>query len=375
MTTLQFDQLPLSEEVLKSVRDMGFREASPIQAEAIPCLLQGMDIIGQAQTGTGKTAAFAIPVIERLDATQRHIQALILCPTRELAVQVAEEFRKLLKYRPDLSVVSIYGGEPIARQFRALSRNPQIIVGTPGRLLDHFRRGSIRLNKVRMVILDEADEMLDMGFRDDLETIVKATPKARQTVLFSATMSKPILELASQYQREPQHIKVTPAKRETTQIEQLYVEVQQRKKLSTLVYLIEFHQVKLALVFCNTKRQVDELVKLLRDQGYPADGLHGGLTQPKRDKVMNGFRKGTVQFLVATDVAARGIDVRNIEAVFNYDLPQDIENYIHRIGRTGRAGKSGRAYTFVERKELHQLKKIGRTTNGALARQEVPALA
>jgi ATP-dependent RNA helicase DeaD len=375
MTALQFEQLPLSKEVLKSVFDMGFREASPIQAEAIPYLLEGRDIIGQAQTGTGKTAAFAIPVIERLDPKQRNIQALILCPTRELAVQVTEEFRKLLKYRQDLSVVSIYGGEPIARQFRALSRNPQIIVGTPGRLLDHFRRGSIRLNKVQMVVLDEADEMLDMGFRDDIETIVRATPKARQTVLFSATMSRPILELAAQYQRDPHHVKVAQAPREALKIEQLYVEVQQRKKLSTLVYLIEFHQLKLALVFCNTKRQVDELVMLLRDHGYSADGLHGGLTQPKRDKVMNGFRKGTVQFLIATDVAARGIDVRNIEAVFNYDLPQDIENYIHRIGRTGRAGKSGRAYTFVERKELHQLKKIGRTTNGALARQEVPALA
>lgn len=375
MTLIEFEQLPLSAEVLKGIREMGFEHASPIQAEAIPLLLKGQDIIGQAQTGTGKTAAFAIPVIEKLDAAQRHIQSLIICPTRELAVQVAEEFRKLLKHKPGLSVVSIYGGEPIGRQFRALSRNPQIIVGTPGRLLDHYRRGSLRLNKVNTVVLDEADEMLDMGFRDDIETLLKSTAGARQTILFSATMSAPILELAANYQKEPVHVKVVSKTQEKAQIDQRYVEVQPRKKLSTLVYLIESQQLKLALVFCNTKRQVDELVERLRSQGYSASGLHGGLPQPKRDKVMNGFRKGTVQFLVATDVAARGIDVRNIEAVFNYDLPQDLENYVHRIGRTGRAGTSGRAYTFVERRELNQLKKIGRTTNSTLLRQEVPALA
>jgi ATP-dependent RNA helicase DeaD len=376
MTLLSFENLPLSPEILQSIREMGFKEASPIQAETIPLLLEGRDIIGQARTGTGKTAAFAIPVIERLETgAKKQIQALVICPTRELAIQVAEEFRKLMTHRPDLSVVSIYGGEPIARQFRALAKNPQIIVGTPGRLLDHYRRGSIRLNTIKTVVLDEADEMLDMGFRDDIETILKATPRTRQTVLFSATMSKPILELAGNYQREPYHVKVEQPPQEVTQIEQLYVEVQRRKKLDTLVYLIENHGLNLALVFCNTKRQVDDLVQLLREQGYPADGLHGGLTQPRRDKVMNGFRKGVIRFLVATDVAARGIDVRNIEAVFNYDVPQDMENYIHRIGRTGRAGNSGRAYTFVERGELHQLKKIRRTANGTLARAEVPALA
>jgi ATP-dependent RNA helicase DeaD len=381
VTRLTFEELSLSPEIQQSIHALGFRETSPIQAAAIPVIMEGRDIIGQAQTGTGKTAAFAIPVIERLGqrqappAAKKQAQVLVLCPTRELAMQVAEEFRKLLKHQPALSVVSIYGGESITHQFRALAKNPQIIVSTPGRLLDHFRRGSIRLNHIHTVVLDEADEMLNMGFRQDIETILNSTPRTRQTILFSATMSKPIQELASRYQQNPQHVKVVQPSQEEVQIEQLYVEVQNRKKLNTLIYLIEFHQLKLALVFCNTKHQVDDLVVLLRNQGYSADGLHGGLTQPKRDKVMNGFRKGLIKFLVATDVASRGIDVRNIEAVFNYDLPQDIEHYIHRIGRTGRAGKSGRAFTFVQRGELHQLRKIRQTFNSTLSKHEIPALA
>jgi ATP-dependent RNA helicase DeaD len=373
MTVLTFEELSLSPEMQRSIHDMGFREASPIQAEAIPLLMEGHDLIGQAQTGTGKTAAFAIPLIERIDPSRGPGQALIMCPTRELAVQVGDEIRKLLKHKPGLSVVTIYGGDPIVRQFRALSKKPQIIVGTPGRMLDHIRRGSIRLNTVQTVVLDEADEMLDLGFRDDIETILKTTPKTRQTVLFSATMTPQIMELAANFQNNPQQIKVQQTAVESARIEQLYVEVHQRKKLDALVYLIEFHQLRLALVFCNTKRQVDDLVLRLQSQGYSADGLHGGMAQPKRAKVLNRFRQGGLQFLVATDVAARGIDVRNIEAVFNYDLPKDMEYYIHRIGRTGRAGKTGRAFTFVRREELHQLKKIRRIFNSALARQEVPA--
>jgi ATP-dependent RNA helicase DeaD len=373
MTVLTFEELALSPEMQASIRDMGFREASPIQSEAIPVLLAGHDLIGQAQTGTGKTAAFAIPLIERIDPRRGPGQALIMCPTRELAVQVGEEIRKLLKHKPGISVVTIYGGDPIVRQFRALSKKPQIIVGTPGRMLDHIRRGSIRLNTVQTVVLDEADEMLDLGFRDDIETILKTTPPTRQTVLFSATMTPQIMELASKFQREPHQIKVQQTAVESARIEQLYVEVHQRKKLDALIYLIEFHQLSLALVFCNTKRQVDDLVLRLQSQGYSADGLHGGMAQPKRAKVLDRFRKGGLQFLVATDVAARGIDVRNIEAVFNYDLPKDMEYYVHRIGRTGRAGKSGRAFTFVRREELHQLKKIRRIFNSALLRQEVPA--
>jgi ATP-dependent RNA helicase DeaD len=368
-----FKELALSPEMHRSIEDMGFTEASPIQAEAIPLLLEGHDLIGQAQTGTGKTAAFAIPLIERIDSRRGPAQALIMCPTRELAVQVGEEIRKLLKHKPGISVVTIYGGDPIGRQFRALTKKPQIIVGTPGRLQDHIRRGSIRLNAVKTVVLDEADEMLDLGFREDIEAILKTTPTERQTVLFSATMTPQIMELASRYQRNPQQVKVQRTQAESAQIEQMYVEVHPRKKVDALTYLIEARQMKLALVFCNTKRQVDELVLRLQGEGYSADGLHGGMAQPKRARVLNGFRQGKLQFLVATDVAARGIDVRNIEAVFNYDLPQDMEAYIHRIGRTGRAGQSGLAFTFVRREELHQLKKIRRMMNCPLGRQEIPA--
>jgi len=373
MTSLTFEELPLSTEMQQGIRAMGFQEASPIQAEAIPVLLEGHDLIGQAQTGTGKTAAFSIPMIERLDVKRGPVQALILCPTRELAMQVSEEIRKLLKHKPGISVVAVYGGDPIGRQFRALAKKPQIIVGTPGRMLDHIRRGSIRLDALKTVVLDEADEMLDLGFRDDIETILKATPKQRQTILFSATMSPAIAELATRYQQNPQRIQVQAAVEEIPLIEQMYVEVHPRKKLAALTYLIEHHGLRLALVFCNTKLQVDELVERLKGYGYSADGLHGGMAQPKRAKVLNRFRQGNVQFLVATDVAARGIDVRNIEAVFNYDLPRDIEAYIHRIGRTGRAGQAGRAFTFIRREELNQLKKIRRIVKSPLSKQEIPA--
>jgi len=373
MTSLTFEELPLSPEMQQSIGDMGFREASPIQAEAIPVLMEGHDLIGQAQTGTGKTAAFAIPLIERLNGKRGPAQALILCPTRELAVQVGDEIRKLLKHKPGIAAVTIYGGDPIGRQFRALAKKPQIIVGTPGRMLDHIRRGSIRLNAIKTVVLDEADEMLDLGFREDIETILKTTPQERQTVLFSATMSPQIMELANRYQQEPHHIKIQRTETESPLIEQKYVEVHPRKKLDALTYLIEHHQLNLALVFCNTKLQVDELVERLKGFGYSADGLHGGMAQPKRAKVLNRFRQGNVQFLVATDVAARGIDVRNIEAVFNYDLPKDIEAYIHRIGRTGRAGQTGRAFTFIRREELNQLKKIRRMVKSPLSKEEIPA--
>lgn len=373
--TTTFESLPLSPEMQQSLKAMGFSEATAIQAESLPFLLEGRDLIGQAQTGTGKTAAFAIPMVECLDIDIKQPQVLVLCPTRELAIQVSEQFKSLTKHQPLIKTVCIYGGEPINRQFRALEKKPQVIVGTPGRLLDHIRRGSIQLKTVKAVVLDEADEMLDMGFRDDLEAILNTVPESRQTILFSATMSKPILEMTHKYQRNPQHIKIEKAPTEAINIEQLYVEVQRRKKIDTLMYLIQTEQLKLALVFCNTKHQVDELVLRLKTQGYAAAGLHGGMSQPKRDRVMKGFRKGKVQFLIATDVAARGIDVQNIEAVFNYDIPQDIENYVHRIGRTGRAGSFGRAYTFIEYGQLFQLKRIRKALRGNLLKHEVPAFA
>ena len=369
----RFDALQLSSEVQQGLQAMGFEEASPIQAESIPLLLNGRDFIGQAQTGTGKTAAFAIPVIEMVDAKFRQPQALVICPTRELAVQVANEFRKILKFRPDMQVAALYGGESLNKQFKVLAKNPQIIVGTPGRLLDLYRRGSLRMKHICKVVLDEADEMLDMGFRDDLEAILDGTRNQKQTVMFSATMSKPILELANRYLINPQFVAVKQPAQKELKIDQVYFELGSKQKLGALTYLIDQQKLKLALVFCNTKRQVDDLVMRMQKQGYAADGLHGGLTQSRRDRVMNGFRRGAVQFLIATDVAARGIDVNDIEAVINYDLPKDPENYIHRIGRTGRAGKSGRAYTFVDARDFHMFKKIQRITRSNAVRETIPA--
>lgn len=352
---------------------MGFQEASPIQAQSIPCLLEGKDVIGQAQTGTGKTAAFAIPAIELTQTSCRNVQILVLCPTRELALQVTAEFEKLAKYKSNLRVVSIYGGQPIERQVRVLQKRPQIVIGTPGRVKDMIQRGVLQLNGVRMVVLDEADEMLNMGFRHDIEHILQQTPSDRQTVFFSATMPKSILELTAKYQRNALHVKVSQHDQPLVKIEQCYYEVHKTEKMAALLQLLEHHHFKLALVFCNTKWKVDALVQKLKSTGYSADGLHGGKTQSQRDRIMQGFRKGNTQLLIATDVAARGLDVDNVEAVFNFDLPKDSEFYVHRIGRTGRAGKSGLAFTFVENGEFQQLREIRKYPNVKLSKQELPA--
>lgn len=365
--------LNLSEEVQKAVRDMGFQEASPIQAQSIPCLLEGRDIIGQAQTGTGKTAAFAIPVIERIQSGDRNIQALVLCPTRELALQVTVEFQKIAKYKQNLMVVSLYGGQPIEHQMHRLRQRPQIIIGTPGRVKALIQQGSLHLNGVQTVVLDEADEMLNMGFRPDIEYILKQTPTQRQTVFFSATMPKSILELTAKYQRNALHVKVSQCDQPLVKIEQCYFEVQKSEKMAALLQLLAHHRFGLAVVFCNTKWKVDALVKKLKSAGYSADGLHGGKTQSQRDRIMQSFRKGNTQLLIATDVAARGLDVDNVEAVFNFDLPKDSEFYVHRIGRTGRAGKSGQAFTFVEVEEFQQLREIRQYPNVQLSKQELPA--
>ncbi|MFA6989352.1 MAG: DEAD/DEAH box helicase [Candidatus Gastranaerophilaceae bacterium] len=375
MTKLKFEELNLSKEILLAVKDMGFEEASPIQSEAIPLMMNGKDIIGQAQTGTGKTAAFAIPVIEKIDIKSKDLQALVLCPTRELVIQVAEEFRKLMKYKNNnILVVPVYGGQQIDRQLSSLRKGAQIVIGTPGRMMDHMRRGSIKMNSVNTVILDEADEMLDMGFRDDMEIILKDTPKERQTVLFSATMAKDILDITSKYQKAPTIINVTNKTQSAPKIQQVYFEVQERNKPEVLARLIDIHSIKLALVFCNTKAQVDQLVEILKTRGYFADSLHGDMNQNQRDKVMNGFRNGSVEILVATDVAGRGIDVNNVEAVFNYDLPRDDEDYIHRIGRTARAGKTGRAFTFIVGKQIYNLKRIERLNGTQISRQNIPTI-
>ncbi|AYV56203.1 DEAD/DEAH box helicase [Leptospira kmetyi] len=374
MKKLKFNELNLSTEIQNAIAEMGFEEASPIQSEAIPVILKGKDIIGHAQTGTGKTAAFAIPTIELLEVESKHLQALILCPTRELVIQVSEQFRKLMKYKGNFEVVPVYGGQEIDRQLRALRKNPQIVIATPGRMMDHMRRGSIRLEDIKIVILDEADEMLDMGFREDMEFILKDTPADRQTIMFSATMTDDILTLMKRFQKNPQIIDVTHQKLSAPKIEQIYYEIQENAKGEALARLIEYRNVKLALVFCNTKAQVDTVVELLKSRGYFAEALHGDLNQKQRDKVMNGFRNGSIEILVATDVAGRGIDVNNVEAVFNYDLPRDGEDYVHRIGRTGRAGKKGIAFSFIVGKQIYNLKKIERINGIKIELGKIPTL-
>ncbi|WP_210464799.1 DEAD/DEAH box helicase [Rufibacter roseolus] len=372
MERIKFQELPLSEEIQRAIVDLGYEEASPIQTAAIPVLLEGRDVIGQAQTGTGKTAAFAIPTIEAIDPNNRDVQALILCPTRELAIQVSEEIQKLVKYKKGISVVPIYGGQPYERQLRALKQGVQIVIGTPGRVMDHIERGTLQLENTKKIILDEADEMLDMGFREDIEFVLSHMPEDRQTIFFSATMSKPIMELTRKYQTNPEVVKVTQQQLTVTNIEQIYFEVRSGGKMEVTTRLIDMYNFKVVIIFCNTKRMVDELVSNLQARGYFADGLHGDLNQNQRNNVMTKFKAGTLEILVATDVAARGIDVDNVEAVINYDLPQDEENYVHRIGRTGRAGKSGKAFSFVAGRDLYKLRDIERFTKAKIVRQNVP---
>jgi len=373
MNKLRFDELSLSPEMQRAIADMGFEEASPIQSEAIPYIMEGRDIIGQAQTGTGKTAAFGIPAIESIDPKDRRVQALILCPTRELAIQVAEEISKLIKYKRDISLVPIYGGQSYDRQLKALKQGVQIVIGTPGRVMDHIERGTLQLDAVKKIILDEADEMLDMGFREDIEFVLTKIPAERQTIFFSATMSKPIMELTKKYQRDPQLVKVVHQTLTVTNIEQIYFEVRNNMKMEVLSRIIDMYNLKSMIVFCNTKRMVDELVSNLQARGYFADGLHGDMNQTQRTNVMTKFKASTLEILVATDVAARGIDVEDLEAVFNYDLPQDEEAYVHRIGRTGRAGKSGRAFSFVSGRDIYKLKDIMRFTNAKIKLAPVPS--
>lgn len=373
MKNLRFEELNLSSEVLKAIEYKGFEETTPIQAQAIPCIMEGRDVIGQAQTGTGKTAAFGIPILEKLNHEEKVIQAMIICPTRELAIQVAEEIRELGKFKKGIGVLPIYGGQPIDRQIKALQKRPQIIVGTPGRVMDHMNRGTLKMDKVRMVVLDEADEMLDMGFIDDIVTILKAVPQERQTMLFSATMPGPILELTKKFQRNPKHVRVVHKELTVPKVEQVYFEVKEKTKPEVLSRLIDMYNPKLSLVFCNTKRKVDELVAELQGRGYSAEGLHGDLKQVQRDRVMSKFRSGAVDILVATDVAARGIDVDDIEAVFNYDLPQDEEYYVHRIGRTARAGREGKSFTFVVGREIYKLRDIQRYAKARITLRKTPS--
>ena len=370
---IRFDSLPLSEGIQEAVKEMGFEFASPIQSEAIPYVLEGRDVIGQAQTGTGKTAAFGIPMIEHIVPFEKFVQAIILCPTRELAVQVSEEMKKLAKFTKGVWVTTVYGGDSIDRQIKSLKAGANIVVGTPGRVIDLIERRALKLQQASMIVLDEADEMLDMGFREDIESILQEMPDERQTVLFSATMSKPIMALTSRYLTEPKLVKVVKNEITNVNIEQLYFDVKGRAKMEVTTRLIDFYALKLMLIFCNQKKRVDEVVEELVSRGYAAEGLHGDLRQSQRTQVMNRFRNGNVCILVATDVAARGLDVDNVDAVINYDIPLDEEYYVHRIGRTGRAGKFGKAFTLVVGSERNRLREIMNYTKVKIDKGVIPS--
>ncbi len=368
-----FHELGLEPDLLRAVEKMGFEEASPIQSLAIPVLLEGHDVVGQSQTGSGKTAAFALPAIQKVDPSLRATQVLILCPTRELAVQVAEEVAKLASFKRGVRELPIYGGQSYDRQFRGLSQGAQIVIGTPGRLMDHLERGTLKLDAIRMIILDEADRMLDMGFIEDIRTILAKSPPTRQTVLFSATLPRAIQELVKSFSRNPQTLKIESEALTIPDIEQVYYEVDRRSKVDVLCRLIDLHDIKFGIIFCATKMMVDELTEHLVARGYGADKMHGDMTQAMRERVIGKFRRRALEFLVATDVAARGLDVDNIEVVFNYDLPNDGEDYVHRIGRTGRAGRSGKAITFVSGREIHKFQFILRSTKSRIKRERIPS--
>ncbi len=371
---MTFEEMCLDTRIMRAIAEMGFEQPSPIQAQSIPIAVEGKDMIGQARTGTGKTASFGIPMLQRINPKDKNLQAIVLCPTLELAIQSANEIRKLAKFLHGIKVLPIYGGQEISKQIRSLKGGVQIVIGTPGRVMDHLRRHTLKPQTVDIVVLDEADEMLNMGFREDIETILGQLPEERQTMLFSATMPKPILEIAKRYLHEPEIVKVIQKELTVPKIEQYYYEVNPRKKNEVLSRLLDMYDPSLSLVFCNTKRKVDELVADLKGRGYFAEGLHGDMKQSQRDRVMNGFRNGRTDILVATDVAARGIDVDDVEAVFNYDVPQDDEYYVHRIGRTGRAGREGRAFTLVVGKEIYKLKDIQRYCKTKIRRQPIPSV-
>jgi ATP-dependent RNA helicase DeaD len=367
-----FEELGLSEELLRAVKALGFEEPSPIQAQAIPPLLEGRDLIGQSRTGSGKTAAFVLPALENLDLGSRVPQVLIVCPTRELAAQVADEVFKLGAGLKGLHAVPIYGGASYERQFHELAKGTHVVIGTPGRLLDHLDRGSLSLEDLEMVVLDEADRMLDLGFREEIERLLSATPGDRQTVFFSATVSTAIRQLTEKFANDPVSIKIEQKELTVPTVEQLYFEVPGREKTAALQRIIDFHGYKLGIIFCNTQRMVDELADRMSAQGFSVDRLHGGMAQAQRTRVMNKFKKAEFEFLVATDVAGRGIDVDHLELVVNYDLPYDPEDYVHRIGRTGRAGRKGVAVTFVGRREIFKLQHIERFTKTRIRHASLP---
>lgn len=371
---MNFDDLNISDDIKKAIDEMGFAELTPIQERAIPKALDGRDVLGQAQTGSGKTIAFAIPIIERIFIPDRSPQAIVLCPTRELCMQVASEISKVGKNVKKLKVLAVYGGQPIGKQTRVLKKGVHIVVGTPGRVIDHIERGNLDLIGVERVILDEADEMLEMGFREDIERILSEVPSQRQTLLFSATIPSEVRKIAEKYQKDPEFIKIADKRKNIPKITQYAFRCDIRDKFNSLVRLIEAYDVNLALIFCNTKKSVDFVAKHLKKEEFKVDSLHGDMSQQTRDKVMNKFRNGNISILVATDVAARGLDIANVDVIINYDVPQNADDYIHRIGRTARAGKRGFAFTLVSKDEISRFNNIKKGNPGKIVEKELPTL-
>jgi ATP-dependent RNA helicase DeaD len=374
MNTTKFSELGIRSEILKTINEMGFEAPTPIQERSIPLISSGRDMVGQAQTGTGKTAAFGIPALQIADTGSKLPSVIILCPTRELAIQVTGELIKLAKYLDGIFIVPVYGGQPISRQLNALKKGAQIVVGTPGRVIDHLKRGTLKLNNLKMVILDEADEMLNMGFREDLEEILSYSKGKSQTVMFSATVPKAIRQIMENWMEKPEMVKVDGKTETAAGIDQFVMEVRDSVRTEAVSRIMDMTNFRLALIFCNTKRLCDTLVQELQAMGYSADALHGDMTQNIRDKVMNNFRTGKIEMLVATDVAARGLDVENVDVVFNYDIPQDPEYYVHRIGRTGRAGRTGMAITFASGRKMKRIRFIERITRAKLTPIPMPSI-
>lgn len=361
-----------NERIEKSLIEMGFVEFTAIQSKTIPLLEEGRDVIGHSQTGTGKTAAFTLPILNQLDFNSQDVQALIICPTRELVVQVKREIDKIGKYIPQLKTVSVYGGEPITKQIGFLKKKPQIIVGTPGRTIDHINRKLIRLGNLKYMVLDEADEMMKMGFKEDIETILDATNPARQTIMFSATMPKQIIHISKQYMNNPEVVSVVTDEETNKDITQYYYNVKQQNKVEAIARLLHVYNSKLTLIFCNTKRKVDEVTRDLIKKGYNVDKIHGDLPQTQRLDILNKFHNGVLDIMVATDVAARGLDIKNVETVINHDVPEKAEFYVHRIGRTGRIGNKGFSFTLVSRREASRIDDIERFTKTKIKKRSIP---
>lgn len=372
---MKFSELNLSFELNRAIEELGYTEATPVQAQCIPPVLEGRDVIGQSQTGTGKTAAFGLPLLEKLVVLDKRTpQILIMTPTRELALQVSQELRKFAKYKEGVKIVTVYGGDPITGQIRDLKGGADIIVGTPGRIQDHIDRRTLKFHQLKALVLDEADEMLKMGFKEAIEQILQDLPEERQTLLFSATMPKAILDITNNYQTNPVHIKTKQKEMTVNSVEQVVYEVNQGEKVKVLVQLMEFYRPESSMIFCNTKKMVDDLSGLIASKGYSTASIHGDMKQEMRSLVMAKFKDKKVQHLICTDVAARGIDIDGLDMVFNFDVPQETEYYVHRIGRTGRAGKSGISVTLVTPRQRYVINELERLTKASIERKEMPSL-